>query len=332
MNDAFQFLLSRLAGLPDLITSHDSRSYWGYLLATVGIAFLVYLASRRDGSTGPTEGFVGYLLPKRIYAHPSFQVDLKLLLFVRLAMPASWFVEGWALSETTDLARRGYETLFGGARSVTGEPTIAAKVLLGVLLFTASDFARFINHWLHHRVPVLWELHSVHHSAEHLNPLTTYRFHPIEMMLEGLSVVVIVGLLAGLVSYALGGNPISYYGTIYVWAYLRAANALGTNLRHMHVWWAWHPRLSHLLISPAQHQVHHSTDPKHHDKNFGFFFAWWDWAFGSLYVPRTREQLQFGLTNGVSHRTLRGALFNPLARIAAMPRNARAARREKTAG
>jgi len=34
-------------------------------------------------------------------------------------------------------------------------------------------------------------------------------------------------------------------------------------------------------ISPAQHQVHHSVDAKHHHRNFGSALAIWDWMFGT---------------------------------------------------
>ncbi len=49
------------------------------------------------------------------------------------------------------------------------------------------------------------------------------------------------------------------------------------------------------IPSPAQHQIHHSKAPRHLDKNFGFIFAFWDVWFGSLYVPRAKEQIEVGL-------------------------------------
>ncbi|SMN16948.1 Sterol desaturase [uncultured Candidatus Thioglobus sp.] len=35
-------------------------------------------------------------------------------------------------------------------------------------------------------------------------------------------------------------------------------HGLGSNLRHSHVWIKYYPWLERILISPAQHQVHHS--------------------------------------------------------------------------
>ena len=37
------------------------------------------------------------------------------------------------------------------------------------------DFAATWAHYLQHRVPILWELHKVHHSAEVMTPITSGR-------------------------------------------------------------------------------------------------------------------------------------------------------------
>jgi len=54
--------------------------------------------------------------------------------------------------------------------------------------------------------------------------------------------------------------------------------------------------LSKILISPAQHQIHHSVDPKHFDRNFGLIFSIWDQLGGSHYIPRGYEKLTYGLS------------------------------------
>ena len=68
-------------------------------------------------------------------------------------------------------------------------------------------------------------------------------------------------------------------------------------LRHSHIPIRYGRALEHILISPMQHQVHHSSDPRHHDKNFGEIFAFWDWMFGTLYVPEPDEDLVFGIAD-----------------------------------
>ncbi|MDA0663410.1 MAG: hypothetical protein O3B08_11320 [Proteobacteria bacterium] len=54
--------------------------------------------------------------------------------------------------------------------------------------------------------------------------------------------------------------------------------------------------LEHVVSSPAQHQIHHSDNPIHFDKNYAVHFSLWDWVFGSIYTTTPRpEALNFGL-------------------------------------
>jgi len=69
-----------------------------------------------------------------------------------------------------------------------------------------------------------------------------------------------------------------------------------------------------VLQSPAHHQIHHSTDPAHFNRNLGSFLAIWDWMFGTLYMPgRTRQKLDFGVEpKGQEAHTVRGGLIAPV--------------------
>ena len=87
----------------------------------------------------------------------------------------------------------------------------------------------------------------------------------------------------------------------------------GYNLRHSHIPLYYPDRLSRILISPAQHQVHHSNAPRHFDRNMGFMFAIWDRMAGTLYVPRRDEVLEFGLARGEERE------FDSLARLYFLP-------------
>jgi sterol desaturase/sphingolipid hydroxylase (fatty acid hydroxylase superfamily) len=75
----------------------------------------------------------------------------------------------------------------------------------------------------------------------------------------------------------------------------------GYHLRHSHIWLSYGPVLSAIFISPAQHQIHHSKAKRHWNKNYGFIFAIWDYLFGSLYIPKEKETIEFGIGNGEEH-------------------------------
>jgi hypothetical protein len=62
------------------------------------------------------------------------------------------------------------------------------------------------------------------------------------------------------------------------------------------VWLSFGRVMEHVVLSPAQHQVHHSLDPRHHDKNFGEGFSLWDWLCGTLYVTSPQREVHgFGV-------------------------------------
>jgi len=73
-------------------------------------------------------------------------------------------------------------------------------------------------------------------------------------------------------------------------------NALGANLRHSHIWLSF-GSLERWFISPAQHQIHHSSAEADRDINFGTCLAIWDRLFGShRRASITPISISFGLT------------------------------------
>lgn len=168
-------------------------------------------------------------------------------------------------------------------------------IALAFTLFVVDDFIRFIAHYLEHRIPALWELHKVHHSAEVLNFLTAERHHPLSVVFFNLlSLVGVVGVNA--VFLALFHGQVSALSLLGGNAFWVATNFLGGALRHSPVWISFGPTVEKWLISPAQHQIHHSSDECHFDRNFGGTLAIWDRLFGTLYTTTAeREHISYGL-------------------------------------
>jgi sterol desaturase/sphingolipid hydroxylase (fatty acid hydroxylase superfamily) len=174
--------------------------------------------------------------------------------------------------------------------------SIPASAMTFVLAVLLMDFGFFLSHYLMHRIPVLWHFHQVHHSAVVLTPVTVYRVHPLEGMVNGI-VSAAVGALAAACYTSLSDQHLNF-ASLFGLNIITFAFFLGGNvLRHSHIWLSYGSWLSWILISPAQHQIHHSSAEKHWNKNFGYIFAVWDICFGSLYIPESREGLRFGIPN-----------------------------------
>ncbi|MCA9640448.1 MAG: sterol desaturase family protein, partial [Myxococcales bacterium] len=272
----------------------SDRLYWLYLLGAALGAFWVYARGRKRGTL--PAGFVRFAVPKAMYLSRSSRFDflygflVRALVFVVLA-PLLLSERGVA-----DQIKALLESSFG-ARARGGEWTSAHLIGLSLANFIAMDFGLYAAHWLLHKVPALWEFHKLHHSAEVLTPVTVYRQHPVDDILSIAMSGALGGVVIGAAEYAhphasmlyvAGALPIGFF-LYYLFGY---------NLRHSHVWLSYGPRIERFLISPAQHQVHHSAAPEHIDKNLGFVFAWWDRLFGTLHVTQVDPgaPVRFGLS------------------------------------
>ena len=169
-----------------------------------------------------------------------------------------------------------------------------------IAAFTASQFilddlSRYLVHRLLHRIPLLWAFHKVHHSAATLTPMTVFRTHPVEAVLFALrSAAVQGGVIAGCVF--IFGSGVDLATVLGANVFLFVFNASGANLRHSHVWISYGRAAECVVMSPAQHQIHHSTAPEHFDRNFGSALAVWDLLGGTLYRPGRETALSFGLS------------------------------------
>lgn len=78
-------------------------------------------------------------------------------------------------------------------------------------------------------------------------------------------------------------------------------NVAGSNLRHSHICLRF-GKWELFFISPAQHQIHHSVQLKHFNKNFGSTLAIWDSLFNSLLLSKNEQVKAFGLDQKLKNR------------------------------
>ena len=288
--DAFLFAIT---GAVRAIADLQSKTGWLFLLTSVLIGAIVYAYEKRKGSARSVS-LAGFLFPREVYLHRSAIVDykfvaidltIKLLVYTPLVSGFSWLVYKAAAAPFAGLsATLPFQDWLGGT------------IVVPILAVAAADFGFFLSHYLMHKIPVLWYFHEVHHSAEVLTPVTVYRTHPVEDLINAVVGALIAGLGAALYTSSTGAGvdlPTLFEVNVIQFAFFTFA----FQLRHSHVWLSYGPVLSWIFISPAQHQIHHSTDPRHWDKNFGFMFAIWDAMFRSLYIPRSRETFRIGAPN-----------------------------------
>ncbi|MEP1356469.1 MAG: sterol desaturase family protein [Tateyamaria sp.] len=302
IQDFVQYMLKFLTGM-------HSRLAVTYILCTILLAFAIWWAR------GHQQSFVSFLLPKKVFLHRSNLLDLKLFfayrvvnffgLFARVFFPTTAAL--WVLHALSAQVGEPVEL----------PPVTGGRVLLAtVIVVIAADFCKYWAHRWHHEIKVLWPFHAVHHSADVLTPITVERAHPVEPLIRNLFITVLVGLVQGILLFLMVGqtDPVTIGGANAMYVVF---NALGSNLRHSHIWLSYGRVMEHLFISPAQHQVHHSVALVHHNKNYGSMFAIWDWMFGTLYICDRYEDLTYGVSDGSGkpkpqpYKTLGEALAKP---------------------
>jgi sterol desaturase/sphingolipid hydroxylase (fatty acid hydroxylase superfamily) len=139
-----------------------------------------------------------------------------------------------------------------------------------VVGYVAGDFMVYVTHVTMHKVGILWHFHAMHHSQANLNPLTTHRTHLVEDVFED----------------AVQYLPLAVLGVGFpTWVGVRAFNWWWSFFVHSNVQWNLGP-LGRVFVSPQYHRMHHSIDPRHHDRNFSGHFVLWDWLFGTLNPER----------------------------------------------
>lgn len=275
------------------VTSGGERIFWLYLMTALMIAAVAYLR-RNPEEEKSLGGLFRWCFPARVYLHKSAINDYKYFIinavfFLGVIVPVTGALS-MALSNAvqTGASVLGFSGLWDNHN--IWPASIAFTLLYGVLV----DFTLFYVHYLEHKMPWLWEFHKVHHSAEVLEPLTVYRMHPLDDLMTVGATAAVAGLLDGFFK-AMFVGPVVNIGMYGVNIFLILFYLIGYNLRHSEVWVDYGKFWDRIFISPAQHQIHHSRDPKHYDKNMGFIFALWDRWFHTLYVPEKEEKLEFGI-------------------------------------
>jgi sterol desaturase/sphingolipid hydroxylase (fatty acid hydroxylase superfamily) len=291
---ALHYLAFNVTKAVTALVQRESVIYWPFVLSALVIAVAVAYASRRSK---PETSFTASLrggLSRDLWWHPSARADYRLYFVNALVLPALFGVVLFGEKHVASWL----DALIGGAPVLlsASDPSIASRVAFTLAFFVAYDFGRFVAHSLLHDIPVLWEFHKVHHSAEMLNPMTAFRAHPVDLAVMAW----VPALTTGIATWAfnrVAEVPVSVYSFLGLHVLIFAFNLIGI-LRHSHVWLHYGPSWGKWLISPAHHQLHHSCEPEHIGANRGFELAIWDRLYGTLFVPGAKKAFRMGLGDG----------------------------------
>ncbi|WP_025564910.1 sterol desaturase family protein [Psychromonas sp. SP041] len=176
-------------------------------------------------------------------------------------------------------------------------------ITLSLLLL---DMLIYWQHRLFHKVPLLWQLHKVHHADTHVDASTGLRFHPLEIV-ASIFIKAIAVILLGVPAFAvilfevlLNGFALFNHANIRLPKKVEAVTRL-------------------ILMTQILHRIHHSQLFKESNSNYGFSVIWWDRLFGSYSAEATKPDLEIdiGITEfpaAKDNANLLGLLFMPFKR------------------
>lgn len=146
--------------------------------------------------------------------------------------------------------------------------------------FVMADFLYYWMHRTEHEVRFFWAYHVTHHSSPEYDLTTAFRLNWIEGLFEWIFLVpmLIIGFDPVAVLVAIAVNA-----TYQTWIHTQKVGKLG-----------W---LDKVINTPSAHRVHHGSNPKYLDKNYGGVLLLWDHLFGTYQAEE--EQVTFGITDPV---------------------------------
>ena len=144
---------------------------------------------------------------------------------------------------------------------------LASPAWKAVLSFLLLDLFMYLWHKASHSIDCLWMFHKVHHNDPYLNISTSFRIHFMELfiihILKAL-LIIIFGIEAAIVLTS------------------EAIMTLFIMFHHTNIVFKGEKLLGYVIIVPALHRTHHSTQRSEHDSNYGTVLSLWDRLFGTL--------------------------------------------------
>ncbi|GFD71746.1 hypothetical protein KUL113_11660 [Tenacibaculum sp. KUL113] len=158
--------------------------------------------------------------------------------------------------------------------------TIPSNVYTWILAFIIADVTYYWMHRLEHEHRILWASHSVHHSSEDYNLTISMRLSIVEGLFEWAFLIPMVLIGFSPFQAIVGLILVAQFQT---WIHTERIGKLG-----------W---LDEIFNTPSNHRVHHGSNRKYLDKNYGGVFIIWDKLFGTF--QREQEKVIYGLTKNI---------------------------------
>jgi alkylglycerol monooxygenase len=166
-----------------------------------------------------------------------------------------------------------------------------------VALLLATDLIWYWYHRLGHEINIMWGAHIVHHHSETFNYTVSARITTLQAIVRNVfwCILPFIGFHPAMVIAIL-----VIHGTYSFFTHTQLIGKLG-----------W---LENILITPSHHRVHHASNEKYLNKNYGDIFVFWDKLFGTF--QKEEEEPVYGLTHPLKRHSFLWQHFHYYAELA----------------
>lgn len=166
------------------------------------------------------------------------------------------------------------------------------QIIFAIFLY---DFTYYWYHRSFHYSKILWRLHRIHHCSTKLTFSKTFRFNFLEIFTEN---VLLLGIL----------KLFSAPTEVLIWT--MAMINFTVLVKHANIDVRFPRYLDWLLVSPANHRIHHSSDETESQQNFSGFTMLWDVIFGTYRNGNYRSNHPLGVKNHQLSDSFIGQVFD----------------------
>lgn len=148
-----------------------------------------------------------------------------------------------------------------------------------IILFLATDMIWYWYHRLAHEINLLWMAHVVHHQSEDFNYTVSARITVFQAIARTAfwCLLPLIGFPAPMIT-----SLLIIHGVYPFFIHTRVIGKLGI--------------LEYIFVTPSHHRVHHASNEKYLDKNYGDVLIIWDKLFGTFRKEDDMKDTVYGLT------------------------------------
>lgn len=155
---------------------------------------------------------------------------------------------------------------------------LPSNFFIWIGLILATDFVWYWYHRMGHEINFFWAAHIVHHHSEEFNFTAAARITTFQAIIR-------TGFWCILPFFGFHPNMVITMLVVHgAYSFFTHTQVIGR------IKW-----LEYIFVTPSVHGVHHASDEKYLDKNYGDMFTFWDRIFGTF--QEEEEKPKYGLTH-----------------------------------